>query len=449
MNKKRIDMLNGSLWDKILKFALPLALTGILQQLFNAADVAVVGRCVNSDAMAAVGSNTPVIGLLINLFVGISLGTNVVIANAIGGNDEKTVKSAVHTSVLVAFTGGILICIAGEIISKPMLELLGVPPEVFPMALAYLRVYMIGMPVILLYNFESAIYRSAGDTKTPLITLVISGIINVVLNLFFVMVLKMTADGVAAATVISNFISAMILFFGLVRTNLPIKVEIKRLRIDTTVLKRILRIGVPAGVQSMTFSAANLVIQSAINSLGNIVMAGSSAAFNLEVFAYFILNSFGQACTTFVGQNNGANKPERCRRALMICLLEDFLFTMAAIVMILLFGKDLLWLFNKDNAVIEAGYVRLIYIFGAYTFSLISDVLSGYLRGYGISFFPAIISLVGICGVRIIWIATVFQQNRTFENIMITYPISLGITAAVIGAYVLISRPDKKEAVKK
>ncbi|MBR1737986.1 MAG: MATE family efflux transporter [Firmicutes bacterium] len=449
MNKKRIDMLNGSLWDKILKFALPLALTGILQQLFNAADVAVVGRCVNSDAMAAVGSNTPVIGLLINLFVGISLGTNVVIANAIGGNDEKTVKSAVHTSVLVAFTGGILICIAGEIISKPMLELLGVPPEVFPMALAYLRVYMIGMPVILLYNFESAIYRSAGDTKTPLITLVISGIINVVLNLFFVMVLKMTADGVAAATVISNFISAMILFFGLVRTNLPIKVEIKRLRIDTTVLKRILRIGVPAGVQSMTFSAANLVIQSAINSLGNIVMAGSSAAFNLEVFAYFILNSFGQACTTFVGQNNGANKPERCRRALMICLLEDFLFTMAAIVMIRLFGKDLLWLFNKDNAVIEAGYVRLIYIFGAYTFSLISDVLSGYLRGYGISFFPAIISLVGICGVRIIWIATVFQQNRTFENIMITYPISLGITAAVIGAYVLISRPDKKEAVKK
>ncbi|MBQ9604340.1 MAG: MATE family efflux transporter, partial [Firmicutes bacterium] len=437
MNKKQIDMLNGSLWDKILLFALPLAFTGILQQLFNAADIAVVGRFVNADAMAAVGSNAPLISLLVNFFVGISLGTNVVIANAIGSHDNETVEKAVHTSVLIALAGGIFIAVLGEIIAEPMLRLLGVPDEVFPMSLAYLRVYMAGMPIILLYNFESAIYRSAGNTKTPLVTLAVSGVINVVLNLFFVIVLKRAADGVAMATVISNFISVVILFIGLLKTKSAVRVDIHKMHVDKRVLSRILLIGVPSGIQSMTFSAANLVVQSAINSLGNIVMAGSAAALNIEVFAYYMLSSFGQACTTFVGQNNGAQKPERCRRTLKLCLLEDVLLTFSEIAIILLFGKNLLWIFNKDPEVIASGYTRLMFMFCAYFFSLISEVMSGYMRGYGMSAFPAIISLAGICGTRVLWISTVFKNAPSFENIMIVYPISLGINAAAICICVL------------
>ena len=436
-------MLNGSLWDKILLFALPLALTGILQQLFNAADVAVVGRFVSADAMAAVGSNAPLISLLVNFFVGISLGTNVVIANAIGSNDRKTVEKAVHTSVLVALVGGVFMAVTGELIAEPMLHLLGVPPEVFPMSLLYLRFYMAGMPIILLYNFESAIYRSAGNTKTPLMVLAVSGVINFLLNLFFVIGLKRTTDGVAMATVISNFISAAILFVGLMKTESAVRVDIRKMRIDKRVLSRILCIGVPSGVQSMTFSAANLVVQSAINSLGNIIMAGSSAALNIEVFAYYMLNSFGQACTTFVGQNNGAGKPERCRKALKLCLLEGFILTFSEIGVILLYGKNLLWIFNKDPAVIASGYTRLMFMFGAYFFSLISEVMSGYMRGYGMSAFPALMSLVGICGTRMVWISTVFRRYPSFENIMTVYPISLGITAAAVCICVLMLRPDK------
>lgn len=436
-------MLNGSLWDKILLFALPLAFTGILQQLFNAADIAVIGQFVNADAMAAVGSNAPLISLLVNFFVGISLGSNVVIANAIGSRDNETVEKAVHTSILIALIGGIFISVVGEIIAEPMLHLLGVPEQVFPMSLLYLRYYMAGMPIILLYNFESAIYRSAGNTRTPLITLVVSGIINVVLNLFFVIVLKKTVDGVAMATVISNFISVVILFIGLIKTDTAVRVDIHKMGIDKMVLSKILRIGVPSGVQSMTFSAANLVVQSAINSLGNIVMAGSAAALNIEIFAYYMLNSFGQACTTFVGQNNGAKKPERCRKTLMLCLVEDMLLTFTEIAIILFFGKNLLWIFNKDPEVIASGYTRLIYMFSAYIFSLISEVMSGYMRGYGLSAFPALISLVGICGTRILWIAKVFKASPTFENIMIVYPISLGLTAVAVCICVLVLRPDK------
>ena len=443
MNKKQIDMLNGSLWDKILLFALPLAFTGILQQLFNAADIAVIGQFVNADAMAAVGSNAPLISLLVNFFVGISLGSNVVIANAIGSRDNETVEKAVHTSILIALIGGIFISVVGEIIAEPMLHLLGVPEQVFPMSLLYLRYYMAGMPIILLYNFESAIYRSAGNTRAPLITLVVSGIINVVLNLFFVIVLKKTVDGVAMATVISNFISVVILFIGLIKTDTAVRVDIHKMGIDKMVLSKILRIGVPSGVQSMTFSAANLVVQSAINSLGNIVMAGSAAALNIEIFAYYMLNSFGQACTTFVGQNNGAKKPERCRKTLVLCLVEDMLLTFIEIAVILFFGKNLLWIFNKDPEVIASGYTRLIYMFSAYIFSLISEVMSGYMRGYGLSAFPALISLVGICGTRILWIAKVFRASPTFENIMIVYPISLGLTAFAVCICVLVLRPDK------
>lgn len=438
-----MDMQKGSLWDKILWYAIPLALTGILQQLFNAADIAVVGRFVGANAMAAVGSNTPLINLLLNLFVGISLGTNVVIANAIGRKDADTVRKAVHTSVIISVSGGLAVTVVGELIAVPALRAMGVPAEVFDLALLYFRIYVAGVPIILLYNFTAAIYRSEGNTRMPLVVLLISGIVNVILNLFFVAVLGRSVDGVAIATVLSNLISAVILIVGLVRSEGVTRIRPSDLKVDKKVLIRIVRIGIPSGVQGMTFSAANIVIQASVNSLGAIVMAGSSAALNLELFAFYILNAFGQACTTFVGQNNGAGKKERCTRSLLLCFGESALSTALICVLILYFGRPLLSFFNGDPEVIEAGYIRLIYIFGAYCFSFMVEVFSGYLRGYGISLFPAMVSLVGISGIRIVWIYTIFRKNHTFSSIMAAYPVSMLVTAVALFCCIVLLRPWK------
>ncbi len=305
----RMDMINGSIWNKLPLFALPVAATGILEQLFNASDVAIVGNFASTDrtvAIAAVGANSPVIGVILNLFIGISLGTNVVIANAIGRKDKKSVEQAVHTSVLTALIGGLFVTIFGEIIIKEVLRLLNVPDDVFPYAFLYIRIYLLGMPVIFLYNFEAAIFRSIGDTKTPLKALAFSGVLNVLLNLFFVICLKMTVNGVAVATVIANVVSSMILFVKLMKTEKWIHLDLKKLRLNVSCLIKILKIGLPAGIQSAVFNFANLVVQSAINSLGTVVIAASSAAFNIEILVYYVFNSFSQACTTFVGQNYGA-----------------------------------------------------------------------------------------------------------------------------------------------
>ncbi|MBQ9156414.1 MAG: MATE family efflux transporter [Eubacterium sp.] len=443
---RQINMLEGSLADKILMYALPLAATGILQQLFNAADVAVVGNFVGKEAMAAVGSNTAIIGLLVNLFIGISLGTNVVIAHAIGKGDQEEIGKAVHTSILVAVFGGIFLLIIGELLAPAILKLTGVPDEVFDMAVLYLRVYLLGMPVILLYNFESAIFRGQGNTRTPLIALACSGVINVVLNVIFVVVLHRTVDGVAMATAISNTISSIFLFYKLLHSRDEIRIRMPEFGIDIKVLRRILQIGVPAGIQTSMFSIANIIIQSAINSLGATVMAGSSAAFNLEIFAYYMLNSFGQACTTFVGQNYGAGKLDRCKRSFILCFLMDYIFTGAVCILILVFGHQLLAIFNNDPEVIQSGYLRLAYIFFAYIFSLWQDVGSGYLRGFGLSFVPAVISLLGVCGSRVLWIMTAFKRVPTFTTIMLVYPISLGLTGLVILLSILIIRPSRKYA---
>lgn len=321
--RERMDMVNGSLGDKIIKYTIPLAVTGILQQLFNAADLAVVGQFAGKEAMAAVGSNAPVIGLLVNLFVGISLGSNVIIARSIGQEDNEKISRAVHTSVLVALLGGLFLAVLGELLAPGIVKLLDVPEDIYPLAVKYLRIYLAGMPVILLYNFEAAIFRSCENTRTPLIALVISGILNVILNLFFVLGFGMDVDGVATATVLSNLISSVLLFSAQVKTELAIRINPHRLRIHGDVLGQILRIGIPTGVQGMIFSFANIIIQSAVNSLGTTVMAASSAAYNLEIFAFYIMNSFGQACTTFVGQNYGASKNDRCRKTLKLCLLQN------------------------------------------------------------------------------------------------------------------------------
>ena len=447
-NQER-DMLHGRIWTKVLRYALPVAATGILEQLFNASGIMIVGNFSQGDgtaAVAAVGSNAPVTGLILNLFIGIALGANVVIANAIGRSSQSAVRKAVHTSIVTALIGGVIVAVIGELLAAPLLGMLDVTVEVFPLALTYLRIYLIGMPVILLYNFEAAIFRSVGDTQAPLAVLAVSGVLNVTMGLILVILFHLGVAGVATATVIANIASSMILLYRLAHTDAAIRVDLRELGIDPLTLRQIMRIGLPAGVQSAVFAVANIIIQAAINSLGTVVMAASSAAFNIEIIAYYVLNSFSQACATFTGQNYGARQVGRCKRVLGICILEDFIATASTIALVLLFGHRLLALFDATPEVVAVGYTRLVMVFSAYTFSMLYEVMSGYLRGFGISLAPALLTVVGVVGVRITWIEFVFPMHRTFEAIMIIYPISLAATAVLIGIALLYYRPSRRFA---
>lgn len=438
-------MLHGPIWNKIPRFALPIAATAILGQLFNAADIAVVGNFtgeLRTASVAAVSATSSIIGLVVNLFLGVSLGANVTIAYAVGRDDKRAVSRAVHTAIVMAVLGGVLAAVLGELAAAPLLRALRTPEDVFPLSLLYLRIYFAGLPVILLYNFEAAIFRSVGETKIPLIALASSGVLNVLLNLFFVAVLRMTVDGVAAATVLSNAASAAILYRCLRHTDKAIHVEPKQLRMDKGSMKRILRIGLPAGVQSAVFAVANIIIQGAINSLGTVVMAASGAAFNIEIITYDILNSFSQACTTFVGQNYGAGEIGRCKKTLALCLGEGITALAVAIALILPSGKLLLSIFNNDPQVVEVGYIRLVTLMIAHIFSLCYEVLSGYLRGFGISMVPAVLTMAGVCGVRLSWIYWVFPQVPSFQTIMAAFPISLAATALLMLVAVLCYRPS-------
>ena len=439
---KKIDMTHGSLWDKILMIALPLAASGILQQLFNAADVAVVGQFVGKEAMAAVGANASVVNILITMFTGISLGANVVISRYTGRKDKENAENAAHTAILVAVISGFFILVLGQCIARITLEMMSVPSDCLDMAVLYLRVYLCGMPVIFLYNFEAAIFQSQGDTKTPLMCLIISGIVNVILNLFFVIVIGMTVNGVALATVISNGISSMLLFAFLLKGKTPLTIEKQRFHIHAELLKEMLQIGLPAGLQGMVFSISNILIQSAVNSLGTDVVAGSSAAGNLEIIGYFVVNSFSQACTTIIGQNFGANQPERCHKTLMISLVESWIVGGTVSFLIIIFGKQLLRLFNSDPNVIAFGYQRLFWILSFEVINGTIDIISGAMRGYGESLTPALIALVCICGVRIVYIFTYFASHRSFTTLMLAYPISWIITVIVISAAYLIMRKN-------
>lgn len=448
----RLDMLHGPIWNKIPKFALPVAATAVLEQLFNASDVAIVGnfapQALRTAAVAAVGANSAIIGLIVNLFIGISLGANVVIAHSIGAGRLKDVQKAVHTSVLMSIFGGILVALLGELAASPLLGLLNVPEDVFPLALLYLRIYLAGMPVILLYNFQAAIFRSVGETKIPLIALAASGVLNVLLNLFFVAVLHMSVDGVAVATVLSNAFSAALLYRKLRRTDREIRLDPKLLRVDPAIFKRILRIGLPAGIQTAMFSLSNIIVQAGINSLGTVVMAASSAAFNIEIITYDIFTSFSQACTTFVGQNYGAGQIDRCKKTFWLSLAEGAVTLAVFVVLILTFGRPLLSIFNRDPEVIDIGYIRLMMIMISQSFSLLYDMMSGYMRGFGISLPPAILTMLGVCGVRIAWMRFVFPLHRTFRTIMIAYPVSLSITALLVFVALMVYRPSRRFAPK-
>ena len=439
--RNKIDMLNGSLWDKILLFVMPLAATMMLQQLFNAADVAVVGQFVGKHAMAAVGSNSAIIGLIVNLFNGIALGANVVIARMIGHGDRDQITVTIHTSIIFSVVTGLLMAVIAEFLADSVVRMLGVPDEVFDMAVLYLKIYLIGLPFIFLYNFESAIYRGRGDTRTPLLCLVFSGAVNVGLNLIFVICLNMSVAGVALATLISSALSCVMLFVLLMRREDEFKVSFRDMKIDWGILAKIIRIGLPAGIQSSMFSLANIIIQSAVNSLGADVMAASSAAFNIEIMAYYIVNAFGQATTTFIGQNYGAGNIDRCRKVLRTSYGMALIVTALFSVLIMFTGKFLLAFFNEEPVVIELGMIRLTAIVGFEVLNLTVDSFSGALRGFGRSTMPAILSLIGICGFRVLWVMTVFAAKPDFAVLMAVYPLSWIITSAlIITNYVLVIR---------
>ena len=339
--------------------------------------------------------------------------------------------------------GGV-VAVKLEAAAAPLLGMLNVPEDVFPFALLYLRIYLLGLPVIFLYNFEAAIFRSVGDTRTPLIALTFSGVLNVVLNLFFVIVLKMTVNGVAIATVISNAVSSLLLLYRLIHTDMAIRVSARALQFDRARFRKIVQIGLPAGIQSAVFAFANIIVQAAINSLGTVVIAASSAAYNIEITAYYMFNSFSQACTTFVGQNYGARQLDRCRRTLALCLLEDVLVTVTVMGVVLCFGHSLLALFNRDPEVIALGYTRLSIIFFGYLFSLLYELMSGYLRGFGISLAPAVLTTLGVCGIRIFWVQAVFPRHADFQTLMLVYPLSLFVTAVLILAALIVCRPTTR-----
>ena len=426
----QIDMINGPLAGKILLFALPLMLSSLLQLLFNAADVVVVGRFAGKEALAAVGSNGSLINLFVNLFIGMSVGTNVVIARDLGAGKHEHVKKSVHTSVSLALIGGLVLAVAGFFLSRQMLELMSSPPDVIELSALYLRIYFLGMPGNLLYNFGAAILRAQGDTRRPLYFLTAAGVINVILNLIFVVPLKMSVAGVALATIISQYISAVLVLLTLLREEGLMHLDLKALSLDWHTVKRIMRVGLPAGLQSTLFSISNVVIQSSINSFGSSVVAGSSASGNIEGFIYVCTNAFHQAALTFVSQNHGAGKTKRVNRTAILCLGYGVCINLILGNLIYRFGAPLVSLYAPgETEVIEQALIRLGYIAVFYFLCAFMDIMVGILRGLGQSMIPMIVSLVGSCAFRLLWIATVFQLYPTPSCLYISYPISWAITA--------------------
>lgn len=441
-----IDILHGSLWRDIPLFALPVAITGILEQLSNLIDTLMIGHFSPDGGtlgMAAVGSTTPIATLLIMLFVGLSLGANVTIAHAVGAGDRERANRCAHTAVVLALLG-VVVTILMEIASRPLMQCLSVPPEIFNDALVYLRVYLLGIPAILLFNFEAAVFRSVGVTRMPLMALAISAALNVVLDGIFVAFLGWGAAGVALATVLCYIVSSGFLFTRLLKADEAIRIDPRRLCIDRESVTKIVRIGLPAGIQGSVFSLANILIQTCINSLGAQVVAASSAALALEFVCYSLLNSFSQACTTFVGQNSGAGNLERCKKVLKVALIEDAIITVVMIVLVVWQGRTILALFSSDAEVLDIAYVRVCALFPAYVFSMAYENMSGYLRGFGISALPSALTAIGVCGTRFFWALVVFPAHPTFATVMLAYPVSFSTTALLMAGALAYCRPAQQ-----
>lgn len=434
MKKKyEIDMCSGSVFRKMLLFAIPLMCSSILQLLFNAADIVVVGRFAGDNALAAVGSNTALINLFTNLFIGLSVGTNVLAARYYGAKKEADLRETVHTSMLLSIYSGVILTIVGVVGARFLLELMKAPSEVIGLATLYLRILFLGMPSMMVYNFGSAILRAVGDTKRPLYYLLGAGIINVILNLFFVITCQMGVAGVGLATVISQTISAALVVRCLMQEKGGIQLELKALSISKDKLAKILKIGLPAGFQGTVFSLSNVVIQSAVNSFGPIAVAGNSAASNIEGFVYMAMNTFYQATISFTSQNFGAKEYKRIYK--ILAAGEIYVIATGVILgnLAVLFGESLLHMYSSNAEVIVAGMARLRIICTIYALCGIMDVLVGALRGIGYSVIPMIVSLVGACGLRLVWIATVFQipQYHSLTIVYLSYPITWTITLTV------------------
>lgn len=444
--KYEMDMTTGSLLPKVLAFSGPLVLTGVLQLLYNAADVVVVGRFSGATALAAVGSTGSLINLLVNVFMGLSVGASVVIARAYGAGDYDRIQNGVHTAITVAAISGLLVGAVGVLFGRPLLELMGSPEDVIDEATLYIQIYFMGMPFNMLYNFGAAILRAVGDTRRPLYYLSIAGVINVVLNLVLVILFHMGVAGVAIATVISQAVSMALVLICLVRSEGAIHLNWRKLHINTMQLKQIARVGLPAGFQGSLFSISNVMIQSAVNSFGSMVVAGNSAAANLEGFVYTAMNAIYQADLTFASQNMGAGKYRRVRRGMWVCLGTVTVIGLALGMIFLEAGPTLLGLYNEDPLVIEFGMKRMSIILPTYFLCGLMDTMVGQLRGIGYSIMPMIVSLTGACLLRIVWIMTIFAVYHTQTALYISYPISWLATFLVhMLCYMVVSRKIPKE----
>ena len=428
-----IDMLNGPVAGKIVAFAIPIAIASILQQLFNSADAAVAGHFVGSEALAAIGGTTPVVMLLISLFTGLSVGTNVLVALRIGQGHPEKIEAAVHTSIAVALASGVMLLVLGIAFVDPILRAIDMPADAFEPAVLYLDIFFAGMPFGMLYNFGSAILRSRGDTRRPLYALVVAVILNLVLNVVFVTVVPWGVAGVAIATDIANAASAGIVVWFLMHEEAPYRLEWRRLRMTKAELLVILKIGIPAGLQGVVFSLSNVVIQAGINSFGSACTAGVAAGVNYEFYSFFVINGFVQAAVTFIGQNYAARKFDRCDAVLRWCLLFGFVSMGVLCVTWQLLGASAVSLFTSDPEAIEYGVARLAMV-QAFQWMVVSyEVPAGAMRGMGWSMTPTAITIVGSCVLRIIWVFTVFAWNPDFGMLMVVYPITWVVTGIAMG----------------
>lgn len=423
-----IDMCNGPLLGKILRFSIPLICSGILQLLFNAADIVVVGQFTGSDALAAVGSTSALNNLIINVFLGFSIGCSIMTARYYGAQKWKDVHEVVHTSMLVGVICGVAMIIIGISLARPLLEVMGTPENVLDQAVLYMRIIFVGMPALMIYNFGAAILRAVGDTWRPLLFLLIAGVINVLLNLVFVILFHMGVAGVAIATVISQCVSAAMIVICLMRSETVYQLCLKELRIYKDKLIEITKVGLPAGIQGAVFNVSNVLIQSSVNSFGSVVVAGNTAATNLEGFVYTSMNSIYQASLSFTSQNVGAGKTERIMPVLWRCLAVVFVVGAGMGCLGLLFMNQLLGIYSSEAEVISYGALRLELIFSTYFLCGMMDVVCGSVRGLGYSITPTIISLTGACGLRILWVYTIFALDRSLFTLYLSYPVTWAIT---------------------
>lgn len=432
MKKSNLYMVNGPLLSGILSFVLPLMLTSILQLLYNAADIIVVGRYVGSHALAAVGATSALINLMITVLLGLSVGASVAVANAYGAGDREAVHETVHTSIALSLLSSLGVSALGLTACRPLLELMGTPPDVIDLSALYMRIYFLGVPGALLYNFCAAILRAVGDTRRPLIILTLSGLLNVLLNLAFILLCGMSVDGVAWATILSQYLSAILVTICLVRSSDCIRLSVRRIRFYGKRLKAIIRVGLPAGLQGALFAISNVLIQSALNSFGSAAVAGSAAAGNIEAFVYFMMNAVHQAAITFCGQNMGAKNYRRIPQILRACLLITFVIYVVGCGSVLLFCEPLLRIYNQDPLVLEFGRRKQEIMMSVYFFCGAMDVITGQLRGMGYSLGPTLVMLTGVCGLRIVWLYTVFARWHEFEVLFLSYPVTWFVTCTAL-----------------